>query len=199
VAPEADLFSAIVIEGGDVAARILGGMTWATRKKVRIINMSLGIQGSWVEFLRYLRIFRANDVLPVVAIGNEGPGTSRTPGNYGAEVLSVGALGQDGTIPTWSSSTTFDRNDDPDVPDLIAPGQCVLSASPGGRFGLKSGTSMAAAHIAGLAAVLMSAKPDRTAAEIETAIFKSCKPLAGQVSPRGGRGLPDAVEALKML
>ena len=79
VAPEAMLCSAAVIEGGDVVARILGGLNWAVGKRVKLVSASLGLRG-WVDdFLGIVRIVRARGVLPVFAVGNEGPGTSRSP------------------------------------------------------------------------------------------------------------------------
>src|SRR5438067_5985923 len=45
VAPEAKLASAMVIEGGNVVARVLGGLDWAIDQQVRIISMSLGFPG----------------------------------------------------------------------------------------------------------------------------------------------------------
>ena len=51
VAFEADLASAIVIEGGDVVARILGGMEWSITHGVRVLNMSLGLRGFLDNFL----------------------------------------------------------------------------------------------------------------------------------------------------
>ena len=90
VAPGADLASALVIEGGDVVARVLGGMDWAVGRRVRVLSMSLGFPGMWDDFRPLTRILRRRSVLPVFAVGNEGPGTSRSPGNYGI-TLSVGA------------------------------------------------------------------------------------------------------------
>ena len=190
VAPRAELASAIVIEGGNVIARILGGMDWAITQKVRLLSMSLGLRGFVDDFLALSQILRAKNVLPVFAVGNEGPGTSRSPGNY-AEALSVGANDNAGAVANFSSSQRFARVKDPLVPDLVGPGVDVISAKPGGGFQLMSGTSMATPHIAGLAALLFEAKPSATADEVEAAIFKSCK--LGTINPnRGNRGFPNA-------
>jgi len=197
VAPKALLASAIVIEGGNVIARILGGMDWSISQNVRLLSMSLGLRGFVDDFLAITQILRSKNVLPVFAVGNEGPGTSRSPGNY-SESLSTGAHDKNGGIATFSSSQRFVRIADPLVPDIVGPGVDVISAKPGGGFQTMSGTSMATPHIAGLAALLFEAKPSATASEVEKAIFGSSR--LGSISrSRGNRGIPDAVVALAML
>ncbi len=197
VAPKAELASAIVIEGGDVVARILGGMDWALTQNVRVLSMSLGLRGFFDFFLAVTQIIRARNILPVFAVGNEGPGTSRSPGNY-VEPLSVGANDKNSAVAAFSSSQRFVRPADSLVPDVVGPGVEVISARPGGGFQSMSGTSMATPHIAGLAALLFEAKPSATVNEVETAIFNSCT-LAAIPPERGNRGFPDAVRAFAAL
>lgn len=198
VAPDARLLSAMVIEGGNVLARILGGMNWAVGKKARVLSMSLGLPGSEPTFLAITQILRARGVLPVFAVGNEGPGTSRYPGNY-AEALSVGAMDAAGAVADFSSSQRFKRKNDPVVPDLVGPGVDVISCVPGGKYMKMSGSSMATPHIAGLAALLMQARPKKSIDEIEAAIFKSCALKPGMLPSRANRGAPNAVKALSLL
>jgi subtilisin family serine protease len=194
VAPGALLASAMVIEGGNVIARILGGMDWSIGQGAKILSMSLGLRGYREEFLTLMRTIRARGILPVIAVGNEGAGTSRSPGNYDL-CLSVGASDSQDEIPRFSSSQRFDRDDDPLVPDLVAPGVEVSSAMPGGGYGVKDGSSMAAPHIAGLAALLWEASPSATVDQIEAAILASCRRPATMSEARSNRGLPDAVVA----
>ena len=198
VAPGAQLASAMVIEGGDVIARILGGMDWIVGEGARILSMSLGLRGVHAEFLPLMQAIRNRGILPVIAVGNEGPGTSRSPGNYDL-VLSVGASSDQDEVADFSSSQRFVRPGDPLVPDLVAPGVDTLSALPGGQFGEFSGSSMATPHIAGLAALLWQAKPGATVEEIEAAILKSCKRPGSMPAARANRGVPDAVAALALL
>ncbi len=198
VAPGAQLCSAMVIEGGNVLDRVLGGMDWAIESGARVLNMSLGFPGYWDEFLDLTRILRARGILPVFAIGNEGPATSRSPGNY-AEALSVGAMDAQREVATFSSSDHFSRPQEVDVPDLVAPGVNVVSARPGGGYQSMDGSSMATPHVAGLAALLWQAKPTATVTEVEAAILGSGQSLAQQPAARQGRGAPDAKQALKLL
>ena len=195
VAPEADLFSAIVIEGGNVVARLIGGLEWALENQARIVSVSLGLRGYVADFLQIVRRLRERNLLPVFAVGNEGPGTSRSPGNY-PESLSVGAVDQALRIGSFSSSQRFQRKDAPIVPDIVAPGVDIISAMPGGGYQAMDGTSMAAPHVAGVAALLIEAKPNATVAEIEAAIFHGCKLKPGMNPERCNRGLVDGVESL---
>ena len=198
VAPGATLASAIVIEGGNVVARVLAGLDWALAHQAKVLTMSLGLPGWWDDFVPIVRILRARGVLPVVAVGNEGPGTSRSPGNY-SEVLSVGAVTNKLAVADFSSSQHFDRTADPVVPDLVAPGVDIISAVPGNRYKRMSGTSMATPHVAGLAALLFEAKPGATIDEVERAVLASCARPAGMTSERGGHGVPNALRALAAL
>lgn len=198
VAPGAQLVSGMVIEGGNPLPRILGGMNWVVGKQVRILNMSLGLIGTSDWFLPVTRILRAKGILPVFAVGNEGPGSSRYPGNY-AEALSVGAIDGNDLVAQFSSSQQFVRKQDPVVPDIVAPGVEIVSCVPGGGYEAMSGTSMATPHIAGLAALLMQAVPSASIDAIESAIFRSSRRAAGMQDRRANRGVPDAVLALRIL
>lgn len=204
VAPGAKLLSGMVIEGGDAVARVLAGMDWIVSSGARVLNMSLGFRGFVDDFLDVTAILRERGVLPVFASGNEGPGFTRSPGNY-SEALSVGAYGLNGNrreVAGFSSSQRFARSDDPVVPDLVAPGVNVISAKPGGnnnRYQAMPGTSMATPHVSGLAALLFEAKPTATVDEVEAAILGSCVRPASMTGARAGRGVPNAAKALQLL
>jgi subtilisin family serine protease len=198
VAPGAMLASAAVIEGGDVVARVLGGIDWAVGQGIRVLSMSLGFRGFLNDFLPLTQRIRELGILPVFAIGNEGPGTSRSPANY-PEALSVGASDEQGRVPLFSSSQEFRRAQQPIVPDLVAPGVGVVSARPGGGYQEMDGTSMATPHVAGLAALLLEAAPGATPDRIEQAIFASCARTPQMTEERANRGVPDAPRALEAL
>jgi subtilisin family serine protease len=198
MAPDAQLASAMVIEGGQVIDRILAGMDWVVGEGVRIMSMSLGLRGYTPAFQVVIDALRAANVLPVIAVGNEGPLTSRSPGNY-ANVLSIGAMNSDDQVADFSSSQRFDRPANPICPTLVGPGVEITSCVPGGGYKTMDGTSMATPHIAGLAALLLQARPNATADELETAIVSSCSLPAGMDQARANHGVPDAVRAYQLL
>lgn len=196
VAPQARLLSGMVIEGGNVIARVLGGMDWALEKKARILSMSLGLRGWMPQFQPLARRMRERGVLCVFAVGNEGVGTSRSPGNY-PEVLSVGAIQPNGAVADFSSSQIFPRAERPLVPLVLGPGTGIVSAKPGGGLQSMDGTSMATPHLAGLAALLSQAKPNATVDALEAALIGASGPV--QPAGRAASGLPDGLRALALL
>jgi subtilisin len=135
-------------------------------------------------------------ILPVVAVGNgsESSALNSLPG-----CLSVGAARRFGGalqhLP-GSVTTSFGGRR---VPDLVAPGDAVITsvfpARPSGsRYGATTGTSIATAQVAGLAALLRSTFDDATGAEIRRALVESCS-WPGPLGPEVGAGMPDAVVA----
>jgi subtilisin len=87
-------------------------LEWIVSRNVQILTMSVGLPGYVAAFEEVIAALRRNKVLPVIAIGNEGPDTSRSPGNY-PNVLSVGACTEDDLVADFSSSQRMARQQDP--------------------------------------------------------------------------------------
>lgn len=198
VAPDADFFSGLVIEGGNTLLRVLAGMEWCLEQNIQVLSMSLGIRGFTPFAVAITQRLRQQGVLPVFAIGNEGPNTSRSPGNY-AEALSVGAIDYRRHMAPFSSSIVFNRPEEPDQPNVVAPGVNVYSAKVGGGSLILNGTSMATPHVAGVAALLWQAKPDATVDEVEQAILSTCDIIKKEDPLRFGKGIVNAPNALAAL
>jgi subtilisin family serine protease len=105
---------------------------------------------------------RAAGIFMAVSAGNEGPGCSTLTNPPATEnnVFTVGAVDQAGHIAGFSSRGPVIQNGTSRVePDLAAPGVLVRSSTIGGGYGISSGTSMAAPHVAGAVALLWHAYP----------------------------------------
>jgi subtilisin len=162
-----------------------------------VLSLSLGIRGYVTDFLGIVDVLRDSGVLPVVAVGNEGPGTSRSPGNY-PRVISVGYYNDREVVADDSSSQRFPRRSQPLVPDVVAPGEDIISAAPGGGWRTLSGSSMAVPHVTGIAALLLEAHPTATVSRLERAIQGSAQ-LGALVRERANRGAVNGPRALAAL
>ncbi|HEY7048313.1 MAG TPA: S8 family serine peptidase, partial [Jatrophihabitantaceae bacterium] len=80
-------------------------------------------------------------------------------------------------------------------PDLVAPGVEIGSTWPGGGYADDSGTSMAAPHVAGAAALLREAHPDWTATQVAAALTGGAKTLSGYDAITQGAGRLDVAAA----
>ncbi len=167
VAPNAQLASALVLPGGSGSfAQIVAGMQWAVAQNADIISMSLGGIGYTTQWNLPVLNTLLSGVLLVASIGNSGHGTSGGPGND-LFALGVGATHHLDAVAGFSCGQTLvqvphDRLQLPLTymkPDISAPGVQVLSSIPGDDLAAFNGTSMAAPHMAGAAALVLSAVP----------------------------------------
>lgn len=197
VAPDARLCSGVVIEGGHVLARVLSGIDWMFDCNVRVVCLSLGIPGYHPLFEIALARLRRRGVLVVCPIGNGGRASACSPALYPG-VLAVGATDREDRVARFSGDGRL-RPGAGAKPSLVAPGAGVLSSEPGRGMGMRDGTSMAAAYVAGVAALLLQARPDATVDEVERALLDSAERLVGTSLDRQGRGLVNPLGALQLL
>lgn len=126
------------------------------------VNNSWGGPGGSKIFHDVIANLRAAGVVPVFSAGNSGSacGTLGSPGDN-LVAFNVGATDSSDNIASFSSrgSNPFNGLTDPDV---TAPGVGVLSSVPGSSYASYSGTSMAAPHVTGAIALILSAEPDLT-------------------------------------
>lgn len=132
--------------GNGSYSNVAAGIIWATNNGAQVINLSLG--GAKPSFVLEDAINYAHErnVILVGASGNSGVGTVLYPAAY-PFVIAVAASN---STNKWASFSNYG----PEV-DVTAPGVMIYSAYPGGGYGYRSGTSMAAPHVSGLAAILM--------------------------------------------
>ena len=154
--------------------RYLRALHEATTAGVRVLNLSLGgTASSQTEAILFRRL-REHDVVVVAAMGNEYQ--EGNPVEYPAAydgVLAVGAVAE--TLRRSTFSNTGEHI------GLVAPGSDVLSTLPRRRspyrhetdYGVWSGTSMAAPHVAGAAALAVARFPAKSAAEIREHLLRA--------------------------
>lgn len=157
---------------------------------------------------------RAAGILFVAAAGNSGSSCSSItdPPAYFAASLTVGNSRLDDTINNSSSRGPITIDGSGRMkPDLSAPGTGIRSALNTGGYGNMTGTSMAAPHIAGVAALVMSAYPQyqRNPEALEVLLTRAVRPMTltqtcGGVAPTiypnpvAGHGRIDAMRAIEL-
>jgi subtilisin family serine protease len=177
MAPEASLYVAQVLgRSGGTDEQVLAGMEWAVQSGADVINMSLGGLSFDPDVLdtysAAIVAARAAGVPVVAAIGNEGAQVTGSPGND-LFAFAVGASDVVDCIAAFSGGRTqvVERSqiiaavDLPFVyskPDLCAPGVDIYSCAGKKGWGYESGSSMAAPHVAGAMALLLSNLPGKT-------------------------------------
>lgn len=214
VAPAADLYGikAFGDDGTATFASVVAAMEHATvAAEADVLQMSLGANGTYAGFITLVRNARATGTVVVAAVGNEGVNASSSPANT-YDAVAVGAVDDDRRVPAFSGGQTIDADAAfggyPDdwparyvVPDVAAPGVGVVSAEAGTADGYvrRQGTSMAAPHVSGVAALAVAATDGRVAAPaVETAVVDTAVHPAAATTPddRYGHGVVDAPDAV---
>ncbi|MBI5244868.1 MAG: S8 family peptidase [Elusimicrobia bacterium] len=183
VAPKAQLYAVKVLdsEGSGSLFDIIKGLIWCANNGMQVANLSLGSPvGS--TLLRLAAAYaKARGVTIVAAAGNEG-GAVGYPAAYGG-VIAVSALDSDDKIAEFSSRGKEVA--------LIAPGVGIKSSVPGGKYDFYDGTSMAAPHVAGLAALAVS-RGAKGHDAVLAALKKAAEPIKGLGPNEQGAGVVNA-------
>ena len=147
-APLADLYAVKVLnrQGSGYLSDIIEGLDWAIANNMQVVNMSLGTSSDILSFREAVQRVNAAGIVQVAAAGNSG-GSVGYPAAY-PEVIAVSATDSGDALASFSSRG-------PEV-DLAAPGVGIYSAYKGTGYATLSGTSMAAPHVAGSVALVLS-------------------------------------------
>lgn len=190
VAPDVELYGVKVLSdsGSGSYSGIAQGIEWAIDNGMDVINMSLGgSSGSSVLQTAVQQAYNSGIVV-VASAGNSyaGEDTVGYPAKY-PEAIAVAAVDSNNQRAAFSSTG-------PAV-EISAPGVSVLSTVPGNGYSSSySGTSMAAPHVAGVAALIKSANPSLSNVQIREAMNQTAVPLGP--ANEYGNGLVDAAAAV---
>jgi len=182
----ADLYIAKVLDDNadGTYGNLIAGIDWAIRSGCAVISLSVGAPGileasySQVYERVAARALAAGSVL-IAPAGNESqrPDTVAPVGHPAncPSILAIGALDQHLSVAPFSNAGL---NPDGGGVDLAAPGIAVMSAAPGSSlYQLGNGTSTAAGHVSGVAALLAEAHPRARGASLRALLLQTARPL----------------------
>ena len=194
VAPEAAVVAVKVLNDSNRGALIdwIAALDWivANRADVRAINMSLvsdqlysapcdGADAYTSAFAQVLSLLRAHGTLAFVAAGNNGKIDMMAAPACVSAAVAVGAVSKADDVAPFSDSGP--------ALDVLAPGVGILSAGTNHSTAILSGTSMAAPHVTGTAALLLAIDPNLGADDVERVLEESGNPV---VDRRNGLAFP---------
>ena len=198
VAPQARILAFRAFGGTDakVTTRgttydILAGIEWSDQHGARIVNMSFAGPPD-PALSRELAAGARRGIIFIAAVGNEGRSTKPLYPAADENVIAVTATDQ--------SDRIFKEANDCPATCVAAPGVDVLVAEPGDAYGFLSGTSMAAAHVSGVVALLLDVKPDLNLKAIRNLLFKTARHLnPSNQNQASVAGVVDAYQSLEAI
>ena len=183
--------------------RSYGGIRSNPESSAHIMNMSFGSSGGRTEVPQIISAMRdaarAGRIM-VIALGNDGHlGPAGIPAAYVGDsgiagfAIAVGALDPSGNVDASFSNTCNGVQNY----CLFAPGESINTTANGGGYSNVDGTSFAAPYVAGAAAVVWAAFPNKRGNEIVSRLLTTASPLQGsRFSPYFGHGALDLGAAM---
>jgi subtilisin family serine protease len=188
--------------GAGTASNIAQAIVAAANRRVQVINLSLALSGPSVAVQNAIVAAHNNGILVVAATGNDSqPGQPLAPVSYPAAYPDVVAVA---ATTRWEERASY-SNGGPQV-TVAAPGgeasDPVYSASLNGGYAMLYGTSIAAAHVSGTAALLRGYAPQWSAAAVRDALRNTAAKVGSTPYVAGrndllGHGRVDAAASLR--
>jgi subtilisin family serine protease len=175
---------------------VSAGIRWAVSRGARVLNLSLGPDVPGLSASSSIRAAVAEAARAgAVVVFSAGNASLPVTDSYGDSALIVAATGPNGRLAPYSQRGTgvdlAAPGGEPETSEVCTQDDCVTSLFPGNRYSVAAGTSMAAPHVAGVAALLIAQDPSRSRQDVLDRMLRTARPLAD-----AGRGLLDARAAL---
>lgn len=165
IAPNAQIMPIRVLDDGGSGqySDVARGIRYAVDNGADVINLSLG-GGFSSEVAAAVQYAAEQGVMVVMAAGNAGGNRPEFPANLASRWgIAVGAIDAQGQLANFSNESGY-----PWQNYVVAPGVGIRSTTPNNSYDTYSGTSMAAPHVAGVVALMLSANPNLTPSQITT-------------------------------
>jgi len=188
IAPSAQLLAARAFDEAHdskgTSFAIYKSLQWAADNGARVVNMSFAGPAD-PTLHRMLAAAAEKGLVLIAAAGNAGPSSPPLYPGADPNVIAVTA--------TDSGDVLFAMANRGGYIAVAAPGVDILALAPGEALQITTGTSVATAHVSGLAALLLECKPSLRPADIRAMLATTAKPLGS------GTGLVNAYRAVTSL
>jgi len=183
-------FSSTAATAESTTFNILKGINWSVQEGARIINMSFAGPRD-PSLARALKAAYDKGTVLIAAAGNAGP---KSPPLFpGADPYVIAATATDVNDKLFTGANRGKYI------SVAAPGVDILVPAPEGEYQITTGTSVAAAEVSGIVALLLERNPKLTPADIRRILTASAKRLApGERDDNFGSGLIDPLQALQL-
>jgi len=196
IADDVRIMGVRTVPNGDERDKdVANAIRYAAANGARVINMSFGKSYSYDKKAvdEAVKFAMTKDVLIIHASGNDNNNTE-VENNFPSRVyedksgtaqawIEVGASGPKDDLTLKASFSNYGKS----TVDVFAPGVDINSTTPGSKYDLHSGTSMAAPVVTGLAALIRSYYPKLTALQVKDIILKSVEKVTHKVTLKEGK------------
>jgi subtilisin family serine protease len=167
---------------------IYKGLQWAADNGARVVNMSF-VGPADPALHRMLAAAYEKDIVLIAAAGNAGPNSAPEYPAADPDVIAVTATDSNDGLFKMANRGLYIA--------VAAPGVEILALAPGEAYQITTGTSVAAAHVSGIVALLLERNPALKPKDIRTILMTTAKPLTGLRSDFGA-GLVNAYRAVTL-
>ncbi|MEH2127231.1 S8 family serine peptidase [Nostoc sp.] len=155
--------------GSGSYSSISKGIRYAVDNGANVINLSLGGGSSNRTLQSAIDYASSKGVIVVMAAGNDGDSSPDYPARYASKSgIAVGAVDKNNNLADFSN-----RSGTNPIAYVTAPGVKVYSSVPNNQYATYSGTSMAAPHVAGIVALMLSANSSLTDAQVRQIVTET--------------------------
>ena len=167
---------------------LIKGLDWAAANAARIVNMSFA--GPKDPLLQAtIEAAQARGLIMVAAAGNGGPSAASAYPAAFDQVIAVTASDSDDQL--------YDKANRGSYIAVAAPGVDILALAPEAAYAMSSGTSLAAAHVSGIIALMLERKPTLTIETVRAILSSTARDPDRTAAARGlGAGIVDAARAV---
>jgi subtilisin family serine protease len=193
IAPGVELLAARAFDNTPGKARgtsfdIFKSLQWAADNGARVVNMSFAGPAD-PALHRMLTAAYEKDIVLIAAAGNDGADAAPAYPAADPDVIAVTA--------TDADDKPFKMANRGKYVAVAAPGVEILALAPDASYQMTTGTSVAAAHVSGIAALLLQRDPSLKPADVRAILTATAKPLgASGLGAAFGAGLVDALRAV---